>query len=162
LSATDELLGNAERYTASFDKGDLPAPPARKLLVLTCMDARIDPLRLLGLELGDAHVLRNAGGVVTDDAIRSIALSQHLLGTDEIVLIHHTGCGLLTITDDEFSERLEKAAGERPGWRVHAFSDLDDAVRTALERVRSSPFIPHKNVRGFVYDVETGRLREVR
>jgi carbonic anhydrase len=161
MTTIDDLLDNAERYAATFNEGDLAAPPARKAIVLTCMDARIDPIRLLGLRLGEAHVIRNAGGVVTDDAIRSIAISQHLLGTDEILLIHHTGCGLLTITDDEFAERLERDAGERPPWSAHAFDDLDEAVRAAIERVRTSPFIPHKNVRGFVYDVETGALREV-
>jgi carbonic anhydrase len=126
------------------------------------MDTRIDPIELLGLEQADAHVLRNAGGVVSDDALRSLALSQHLLGTEEIVLIHHTDCGLQTITDEEFAGRLERETGERPGWPVHTFRDLDQSVRDSIERIKSSPFVPSTDrVRGFVYEVETGRLREV-
>ena len=136
--------------------------PRRKLAVLACMDARLDPARALGLEDGDAHVIRNAGGVVTDDALRSLAISQNLLGTEEIVLIHHTDCGMLTFTDDELADRLERETGQRPEWRAHAFSDLDEDVRDGIERIRSSPFVPRKDkVRGFVYEVETGRLREV-
>ena len=136
--------------------------PRRKLAVLACMDARLDPARALGLEDGDAHVIRNAGGVVTDDALRSLAISQNLLGTEEIVLIHHTDCGMLTFTDEEFADRLESETGQRPEWRAHAFSDLDEDVRDGIERIRSSPFVPRTDkVRGFVYEVETGRLREV-
>jgi len=158
---TDELLKNNEAYAANFDKGDLPAPPARKVAILACMDARLDPARALGLEEGDAHVIRNAGGVVTDDAIRSLAISQHQLGTEEIVLIHHTGCGMLTVTDEELAAKLEEHAGERPPWHAHAIDDLEDSLRESIRRVRESPFLASRNVRGFVYEVETGRLREV-
>jgi carbonic anhydrase len=161
-TTTDSLLKNAETYAASFAKGDLPLPPARKIAVLACMDARLDPARVLGLEEGDAHVIRNAGGVASDDAIRSLAISQHLLGTEEIVIIHHTDCGMLTFDDEEFAARLERETGSRPGWDAQAFADLDIDVRDSLERIRSSPFIPRTDkVRGFVYEVETGRLREV-
>jgi carbonic anhydrase len=147
---------------SGFDKGELPLPPARKLAVLACMDARLDPARVLGLEEGDAHVIRNAGGVVSDDALRSLAISQNLLGTEEIVLIHHTDCGMLTFTDEEFAGKLEQETGERPHWPVHTFSDLEQNVRESIERIRNSPFVPRTdNVRGFVYEVETGRLREV-
>ncbi|MDQ3937030.1 MAG: carbonic anhydrase [Actinomycetota bacterium] len=126
------------------------------------MDARIDPLRVLGLELGDAHVIRNAGGIVTDDEIRSLAISQRLLGTEEVVLIHHTECGMLGLDDDDFRGTLREEAGEEPEWRPGGFADLDEAVRDAIERVRSSPFLPHTGrVRGYVYDVQTGELREV-
>jgi len=140
----------------------LPAAPARKLAVVTCMDARIDPFELLGLSLGDAHVIRNAGGVVTDDTIRSLSISQRKLGTEEIVLIQHTGCGLLTFTDEEYTAELEADTGERPQWRAHTFADLERSVRDGVGRVRSSPFVPNTaTVRGLVYEVETGRLREV-
>jgi carbonic anhydrase len=140
----------------------MPPQPRRKLAVLACMDARLDPVRLLGLEEGDAHVIRNAGAVVTDDALRSLAISQNLLGTEEIVLIGHTDCGMQTFSDDEFADRLERETGSRPDWRAHAFSDLDQAVRDGIERIRESPFVPRTDgVRGFVYEVETGRLREV-
>jgi carbonic anhydrase len=126
------------------------------------MDARLDPAKVLGLEEGDAHVIRNAGGVVTDDAIRSLAISQHVLGTEEIVLIHHTDCGLLNVTDDEFADRLERDTGRRPEWRAHAFRDLEQSVRDSIAAIRGNPFVPHtERVRGFVYEVETGRLREV-
>lgn len=161
-SAADRLIANAEAYAESFDKGGLPAPPASGVAVLTCMDARIDVFSLLGLEEGDAHVLRNAGGVVGDDAIRSLSISQHLLGTAEIVLIHHTGCGLLGFTDDEFAARLEAETGERPGWRAQTFPDLEQDVRDGAAKLRASPFVPRtEKIRGFVYEVETGRLREV-
>ena len=140
----------------------LPAAPARKLAVLTCMDARVDPVELLDLRLGDAHVIRNAGGVVTDDAIRSLSISQHKLGTEEVVLIQHTGCGLLTFTDEEYAAELEADTGERPHWHARTFADLECSVREGVERVRSSPFVPNTaTVRGLVYEVETGRLREV-
>ena len=162
MSTTDELLSNAEAYAASFDKGDLPMPPARKLAVLACMDARLNPYALLGLREGDAHIIRNAGGVVTDDEIRSLAISQRLLGTEEIILIHHTDCGMLTFTDDEFKASIEKDTGIRPEWAAEAFSDLDGDVRQSIARIKASPFIPKKDaVRGFVYEVESGRLREV-
>jgi carbonic anhydrase len=135
--------------------------PAKSIAVVSCMDARLAPARILGLQQGDAHVIRNAGGVVTDAEIRSLAISQHLLGTEEIMLIQHTDCGLLKITDEEFAERLERESGERPSWRAHAFDDLDESVRESKRRIEASPFIPSKRVRGFVYDVETGDLREV-
>jgi carbonic anhydrase len=147
---------------SDFDKGDRPLPPARKLAVLACMDARLDPARVLGLKEGDAHVIRNAGGVVSDDAVRSLAISQNLLGTEEIVLIHHTDCGMLTFTDDEFAQKLEDETGEKPDWRAHAFDDLEQNVRDSIAKLRSDPFLPRTDkVRGFVYEVETGRLREV-
>jgi carbonic anhydrase len=162
MSITDELLQNAERYAESFDQGDLPLPPGRKVAILACMDARLNPYGLLGLSEGDAHVIRNAGGVVSDDAIRSLAISQNLLGTEEIMLIHHTDCGMLTFTDYELAEKLEGETGQRPEWWALAFSDLEQDVREGIERIRSSPFIPRTDrVRGFVYAVETGRLREV-
>jgi carbonic anhydrase len=162
VSSTDELLRNAEAYAASFDKGDLPMPPARKLAVLACMDARLNPYALLGLREGDAHIIRNAGGVVTDDEIRSLAISQRLLGTEEIILIHHTDCGMLTFTDDEFKRSVQNDVGIKPEWAAEAFADLDEDVRQSIARIQASPFIPRKDsVRGFVYEVETGRLREV-
>jgi carbonic anhydrase len=140
----------------------LPAQPARKLAVLACMDARLDPAKVLGLEEGDAHVIRNAGGVVSDDAIRSLAISQTLLGTEEIVLIHHTDCGMLTLTDEELLDRLESETGARPDWPPHTFDDLEQNVRDSIERIKASPFVPRSDrVRGFVYDVDTGRLTEV-
>jgi carbonic anhydrase len=162
MTATDNLLSNNEAYASSFDKADLPLPPGRKVAVLACMDARLDPARALGLEEGDAHVIRNAGGVASDDAIRSLALSQHLLGTEEIVLLHHTDCGMLTFTDEDFAQKMEAETGTRPEWRAHSFKDLDQDVRDTVQRIRESPFIPRTDkVRGFVYEVETGRLREV-
>ena len=161
MSTTDELLENSKTYAESFDKGDLPLPPSKKVAVVACMDARLIPTRVLGLEEGDAHVIRNAGGVVTDDEIRSLAISQHLLGTEEIILIHHTDCGMLTFTDDEFRFRLQEQTGIRPEWAAEAFSDLDADVRQCIGRIKASPFIPRKNVRGFIYDVATGTLREV-
>ena len=162
MSATDELLEHAKAYAASFDDGGLPSPPRRKVAVLACMDARLNPYGLLGLQEGDAHVIRNAGGVVTDDEIRSLAISQHLLGTEEIILIHHTDCGLLSFTDEDFKSKLEAASGRRPEWEVHTFADLDEDVLAQVQKIKDSPFIPRKDsVRGFVYEVETGRLREV-
>ena len=162
MSATDELLRNAEAYAAGFDRADLPAAPARKVAVIACMDARLDPRALLGLADGDAHIIRNAGGVVTDDEIRSLAISQRLLGTEEIVLIHHTDCGMLNFTDDEFKRAVQDEVGISPAWAVEAFTDLDEDVRQSIRRITWSPFIPRKDsVRGFVYDVHTGALREV-
>ena len=162
MSATDDLLQNAREYAASFDKGEVPLLPARKVAVLACMDSRMDLVGLLGLELGDAHMIRNAGGVVTDDAIRSLAISQRMLGTREIVLIHHTDCGMLTFSDDEFKRSLLDETGIKPAWAVEAFDDLDEDVRQSIARIQASPFIPHKDsVRGFVYDVHTGAVREV-
>ena len=161
-TATDNLVDNNAAYVSAFNQGDLPLPPARKLAVLACMDARLDPAKVLGLDEGDAHVIRNAGGVVSDDALRSLAISQNLLGTEEIILIHHTDCGMLTFTDDEFAAKLEDETGQRPDWRAHAFDDLEQNVRDSIELIRSSPFVPRTdNVRGFVYEIETGRLREV-
>jgi carbonic anhydrase len=161
MSATDELVRNAERYAAAFDKADLPLAPAKKLAVVACMDARLNPYGVLGLQEGDAHIIRNAGGVVTDDEIRSLAISQHLLGTEEIVLLHHTDCGMLTFSDEQFAQRLEEATGQRPSWSANTFESLEGDVRESMRRIQDSPFIPRKNVRGFVYDVHTGRLSEV-
>jgi len=162
MSATDELLRNAEAYAEGFDKADLPMPPGRKVAIVACMDARLNPYALLGLQEGDAHIIRNAGGVITDDEIRSLAISQRLLGTEEVVLIHHTDCGMLTFTDDEFRSSIEDDTGVKPAWASEAFSDLDGNLRQSLARINDSPFIPKKDsVRGFVYEVETGRLREV-
>jgi carbonic anhydrase len=162
MSSTDDLLRNNEAYAASFDKGDLPLPPARKVAVLACMDARVNPNGILGLHEGDAHVIRNAGGVVTDDEIRSLAISQRLLGTEEIILMHHTDCGMLTFTDDDFKRSIQDDVGIKPAWAAEAFPDLDEDVRQSIGRIKASPFIPRKDsVRGFVYEVETGRLREV-
>jgi carbonic anhydrase len=147
---------------SSFDRANLPLTPARKLAVLACMDARLDPAKVLGLNEGDAHVIRNAGGVVSDDALRSLAISQNLLGTEEIILIHHTNCGMLTFTDDEFAEKLEDETGVRPSWPIHSFDDLEASVRASIEKIRSSPFLPNtSSIKGFVYEVETGQLREV-
>jgi carbonic anhydrase len=161
MTTTDDVLRNAERYASSFDKGDLPVPPARKLAVVACMDARLIPTKVLGLQEGEAHVIRNAGGMVTDDTIRSLAISQHKLGTEEIILIHHTDCGMLTFRDDEFRDELRERTGAKPTWAAESFSDLERDLRQSIERIRSSPFIPNKNVRGFVYEVETGKLLEV-
>jgi carbonic anhydrase len=163
VSVTDELLQNAEQYAEGFDQGGLPLPPAKRIAVLACMDARLNPYGLLGLSEGDAHVIRNAGGVVTDDEIRSLAISQRLLGTEEIVLIHHTDCGMLTFSDDEFKRQVQTDTGIKPEWAVEAFDDLEEDVRQSIARIKSSPFIPRKDsVRGFVYDVKTGRLDEVK
>jgi carbonic anhydrase len=163
LSSTDEFVANAERYAASFDKRDLPLPPAKHSAVVACMDARLNPYGVLGLSEGDAHVIRNAGGVVTDDVIRSLAISQRLLGTTEIVLIHHTGCGMLTFRDDEVKAQIEADTGLRPPFALEAFPDLEADVRQSIARIKASPFVPNKDsIRGFVYEVETGRLREVK
>jgi carbonic anhydrase len=162
VSVTDELLENNSAYAASFDKGDLPQPPGKKVAVLACMDARLNPYGALGLQEGDAHVIRNAGGVVSDDEIRSLAISQRLLGTEEIILIHHTDCGMLTFTDDEFKRSIQEEVGIKPQWAAESFADLDEDVRKSIARIQASPFIPRKDsVRGFVYDVTTGKLREV-
>jgi carbonic anhydrase len=162
MSVTDELLQNAERYAAGFDRGDLPLPPARKIAIVACMDARLNPYGLLGLAEGDAHVIRNAGGVITDDEIRSLSISQRLLGTEEIMLIHHTDCGMLTFTDDEFKRQVQDDVGIKPEWAAEAFADLDEDVRQSIGRIKASPFIPRtESVRGFVYDVTDGSLREV-
>jgi carbonic anhydrase len=162
MSVTDELVRNNDSYAGSFKKGDLPLPPAKKVAVVACMDARLDVHKILGLQEGDAHVIRNAGGAVTDDAIRSLAISQRLLGTKEIILIHHTDCGMLTFKDDELKKQIEKEIGVRPAFALEAFTNLDDDVRQSIARIKGSPFVPHKeNVRGFVYDVRTGKLNEV-
>jgi carbonic anhydrase len=162
VSATDRLLENAKKYGDAFDKADLSLPPAMKVAVVACMDARLNPQALLGLDEGDGHVIRNAGGVVTDDAIRSLALSQRLLGTEEIVLIHHTDCGMLTFSDDDFRRQVQDDVGVKPPWAAEAFPDLDEDVRQSIARINASPFIPRKeSVRGFVYDVSDGSLREV-
>ena len=161
MTATDELLANNEAYAAEFG-GLLPLPPARQLAVVACMDARLNVYGLLGLQEGESHVIRNAGGAVTDDTIRSLAISQRLLGTREIILIHHTECGMLTFTDDGFKAAIEEETGIRPPWAAEAFSDLDEDVRQSINRIKSSPFVPVKDsVRGFVFDVSTGKLREV-
>lgn len=162
MSITDDLVRHNESYVRSFKKGNLPLPPAKHLAVLACMDARLDVHKILGLEEGDAHVIRNAGGVATDDAIRSLAISQRLLGTTEIILIHHSDCGMLTFSDDDVKRQIEKETGIRPAFALEAFSDLDQDVRQSIARIKASPFIPRKDrIRGFVYDVRTGRLDEV-
>jgi carbonic anhydrase len=162
VSTTDQLLENNAAYAAAFDKGDLPLPPGRKVAVVACMDARLNPYGVLGLEEGQAHVIRNAGGVVTDDVVRSLAISQRLLGTEEIILVHHTDCGMLTFTDDEFKRAIQDDVGIKPTWSAEAFPDLDEDVRQSIARIKASPYIPRKeSVRGFVYDVHTGKLDEV-
>jgi len=162
VSVTDDLLKNNEAYARSFGAGNLPLPPAKKLFVLACMDARLHVSRILGLREGDAHVFRNAGGVATMDAIRSLTISQRLLGTEEVILIHHTDCGMLTFKDDEVSAQIEEDTGIRPAFRLEAFSNLEKDVRQSIARIKASPFIPRKDkIRGFVYDVRSGRLNEV-
>lgn len=162
MSATDEFVAANRRYAEQFTKGDKPMPPAKRVAVVACMDARIETGRLLGLEEGDAHVIRNAGGVVTDDVIRSLAISQRLLGTTEIVLIHHTDCGMVTFKDDALKAQIEADTGLRPPFALEAFADPADDIRQSVRRIKSSPFVPHRDkVRGFVYDVVTGRLNEV-
>ena len=162
MTVIDELLESAESYREGFQKGDLALPPARRVAIVACMDARLNPYGLLGLTEGDAHVIRNAGGVITDDEIRSLAISQRLLGTKEIMLIHHTDCGMLTFTDEEFRRQVQEDTGLKPHWTVEAFDDLEEDVRHSIARIKASPFIPHKDsIRGFVYDVETAEPREV-
>ena len=161
MTVTDDYLKNNEEYAKSFS-GPLPLPPSKHVAVVACMDARLDVYRILGLNDGEAHVIRNAGGVVTDDEIRSLAISQRLLGTKEIILIHHTDCGMLTFTDDDFKRSIQEDTGIKPEWAAEAFPDLDEDVRQSIRRIEASPFIPNKgSIRGFVYDVETGRLQEV-
>ena len=162
MSVTDDLLQNNERYAQSFDKGYLPLPPGKGVAVVACMDARLNVYGMLGLQEGDAHVIRNAGGVITDDEIRSLAISQRLLGTREIILIHHTDCGMLTFSDDELKQQIQNDVGIKPHFPMESFSDLEEDVRQSIARIQASPFILHKDsVRGFIYEVETGRLREV-
>ena len=162
MTVIDELLENAGAYAETFDKGGLPLPPARRVAIVACMDARLDPHALLGLHEGDAHVIRNAGGVITDDEIRSLAISQRLLGTEEIMLIHHTDCGMLTFSDDDLRRQIQDETGVKPEWAAEAFDDLEEDLRQSIARITVSPFIPRKDkIRGFVYEVETGKLREV-
>jgi carbonic anhydrase len=161
MTVTDDLLANNAGYVASF-AGPLPLPPAKQVAVVACMDARLDVYRVLGLNEGDAHVIRNAGGVITEDEIRSLAISQRLLGTREIILIHHTDCGMLTFTDDEFKQSIQDDTGIKPAWAAEAFGDLEQDVRQSIARINASPFVPVKDsVRGFVFDVATGQLNEV-
>jgi carbonic anhydrase len=159
MTTTDDFV------TANADyafPGPLPLPPARQVAIVACMDARLDPAKVFGFHEGDAHVIRNAGGAVTDDAIRSLAISQRLLGTREIVLVHHTDCGMLTFSDDEFRRSIEDETGVRPAWAAEAFPDVEADVRQSIARIKASPFVPHTdNVRGFVYDVDNGRVTEV-
>ena len=162
MSVTDQLLKNNEQYAASFAKGELSLPPAKQVAVIACMDARLDVHKILGLEEGDAHVIRNAGGAVTDDAIRSLMISQELLGTTEVILIHHTDCGMLTFKDDEVKGQIEKETGIRPSFALEAFSNLEQDVRQSAARIKASPFVPKKDkIRGFIFDVGSGRLNEV-
>jgi carbonic anhydrase len=162
MTAIESLLDSNERYARSFTHGDLPRQPAKRVAIVTCMDARFDPARALGLEEGDAHVIRNAGGVVTEDVIRSLVISQRLLGTEEIVAIHHTDCGLLTLENEAFAAQLTAEAGIEPPFTLESFTDLETSVTESLARIAESPFVAEKrSLRGFVYDVETGRLREV-
>jgi carbonic anhydrase len=162
MTVTDELLANNAEYAASFS-GPLPLPPSKGVAILACMDARMDVYRMLGLHEGEAHVIRNAGGVVTDDEIRSFTISQRLLGTTEIILIHHTDCGMLTFTDDSFKADIHSDTGIKPHWSAEAFSDLEEDVRQSIGRIKASPFVPNKDsIRGFVFDVATGKLAEVK
>lgn len=161
MSVTDELLRNNKAYAAEFS-GPLPLPPSKHVAVLACMDARLDVYRVLGLNEGESHVIRNAGGVVTEDEIRSLAISQRLLGAEEIILIHHTNCGMLTFTDDDFKKSIETETGLRPAWAAEAFPDVELDVKQSISRIKASQFIPKKDsIRGFVFDVATGRLNEV-
>jgi carbonic anhydrase len=163
MTATDDLLRNAQAYAASFNKGNLAMPPAKHVAVVACMDARVNPFGILGLSEGDAHVIRNAGGVITEDVVRSLALSQRLLGTREVILIHHADCGMLTFKDDEVKDQIEADTGLRPPFALESFPDPAKDVRQSMARLAASPFIPYKDeVRGFVYDVKTGRLNEVK
>jgi carbonic anhydrase len=162
MTVTDELLRNNAEYADTFSKGDLPLPPGKGLAVVACMDARLNVYALLGLEEGEAHVIRNAGGVVTEDVVRSLAISQWLLGTSEIILVHHTDCGMLTFTDDEVKADIESETGLRPHFALEAFSDLERDIRQSIARIKASPFVQRKDsVRGFVFDVKTGALQEV-
>src|ERR1700734_2546312 len=160
MTVTDDYLANNADYAKSFE-GPLPLPPSKHVAVLACMDARLDVHSLLGIKEGEAHVIRNAGGVVTDDAIRSLAISQRLLGTTEIILIHHTDCGMLTFTDDDFKRAIQDETGVKPPWSAESFTDLDADVRQSIKRIQASPFVPHTDaIRGFVFDVATGLLNE--
>jgi carbonic anhydrase len=161
MSVTDQYLSNNAAYADGFS-GPLPMPPSARLAVVACMDARLNVYAILGLKEGEAHVIRNAGGVITDDEIRSLAISQRLLGTSEVILIHHTDCGMLTFTDDQFKRSVQDDTGIKPEWAVETFTDLDEDVRQSIARIKASPFIPRKDaIRGFVFDVATGKLNEV-
>jgi len=163
MTQTEQLLKNNEAAAKTFKKGHLPLPPSRKTAVLACMDARLDVHNILGIKVGEAHVIRNAGGLATEDAIRSLVISQRLLGTEEIILIHHTDCGMLTFKDDDLKKKIEKETGIRPTFAFEAFLSLDEDVLRQIARIKASPFIPVKDkIRGFVYDVKMGGLREVR
>ena len=162
MTATDDVLKNNAQYAESFDKADLPLPPALNMAVVACMDARLDTHKLLGIQEGDAHVIRNAGGVVTDDVIRSLVISQRLLGTTEVVLIHHTDCGMLTFRDDDVKDAIQSDTGLRPSFAMEAFGSLEGDVRQSISRIKASPFVPAKDrIRGFVYDCASGRLNEI-
>ena len=161
MTSTDDLVANNAGYASAFDKGELPMPPAKRVAVLACMDARLDPAKALGLQEGDAHVIRNAGGVASEDAIRSLVISQRLLGTEEIILIHHTNCGMETFSDDAVKDQILTDTGLRPSFALEAFPKAEDDVKQTAARIKASPFVPHKNIRGFVYEVDSGRLREV-
>ena len=162
MSAIDDFLANNSAYAGKFEQGSLPMPPAKQIAVVACMDARLETGALLGLMEGDAHVIRNAGGVVTDDVIRSLTISQRLLGTREIMLIHHTDCGMLTFADADLKQQIQDETGIKPPFAMEAFTDIDADVRQSMARIEASPYIPHQDqVRGFVYDVESGQLREV-
>ena len=161
MTVTDDYLANNAEYAREF-KGPLPLPPSKNVAVVACMDARLDVYRILGLNEGEAHVIRNAGGVITDDVIRSLAISQRLLGTREIILIHHTDCGMLTFTDDDFKRAIQQEVGVKPPWAAEAFPELDEDVLQSLRRIENSPFVTkHESLRGFVFDVATGKLNEV-
>jgi carbonic anhydrase len=162
MTVTDELLRNNAEFARSFSNGDLPMPPGKHLAVVACMDARLDVYALLGLREGEAHVIRNAGGVVSDDVLRSLVISQRLLGTREVVLVHHTDCGMLTFTDDAVKADIEADVGLRPHFALEAFSDLERDIRQSIARIKASPFVPNKDaVRGFIYDVRSGAVQEV-
>ena len=162
MTVTDELLRNNAEFASSFSNGELPMPPSRNLAVVACMDARLNVYALLGLGAGEAHIIRNAGGVVSEDVIRSLAISQRLLGTREVILVHHTDCGMLTFTDDQLKADIEADTGVRPHFALEAFSDLERDIRQSIARIKASPFVPHQDaVRGFVYDVRSGALQEV-
>ena len=162
MSSIDTLLANNRKYAASFLAGNLPGAPAGKIAIVTCMDARIETGTLLGLKEGDAHIIRNAGGIVTDDVIRSLMISQHLLGTREVMLIQHTQCGMMTFSDEELKNRIEKESGSRPHFDIGSFTHLEQEIRNSVIRIKETPLIPHTDsVRGFIYDVENGTLQEI-
>jgi carbonic anhydrase len=162
MTVTDDLLRNNAEFAKSFDNGDLPMPPGKSLAVVACMDARLNVYALLGLREGQAHVIRNAGGVVSDDVLRSLVISQRLLGTREVILIHHTDCGMLTFTDDQVKADIEADVGLRPHFALEAFADLERDIRQSIARIKASPFVPNKDsIRGFVFDVRSGALQEV-